>query len=235
MLWRIARTSWVWLFKIIVIGILIFLLWCGWGYTQPNNFPIKQVKIVAAYEHLDQTSLRDVINPYTKNGFFYLDVIGMKRQLLKFPWVYAVSVQRKWPDTIVINIVEQQAVLQWGTQALINHHGVFFTPEIASFPKDLPIIFGPEERKLEIFNLYQKSQQYFEPLDLSIKQLVLNPQHYWEMLLSNDTVVFLKENELLDQIELLTGLYRRITAAHQDSPKTIDLRYNTDSLAVKWE
>jgi len=232
---KTAGRGWVLLFKIIIIGILLALLWRGWNYTKPNNFPIKQVKIVSAYEHIDQELLQKTIETYTKNGFFYLNAIGMKRQLLKLPWVSAVSVQRKWPDAVIVNIVEQQAILQWGDKALINHKGGMFAPPVSAFPKGLPVIFGPEERMFEIFTLYQKTQRCFEPLGLAIRQLFFNPQHYWEILLDNNTVIYLKESDPLSQLEFLVDLYRRITADHKGQLKSIDLRYYTGGFAVKWE
>jgi cell division protein FtsQ len=178
--------------------------------------------------------LQNTIAPYANNGFFYLNVIGMKRQLLKLPWVYAVSIQRKWPDAIVVNIIEQQAVLRWGAESLVNHKGVVFTPPSSTFPEDLPVISGPKERELEIFDLYRKAQRMFEPLDLSIERLSFDQQKYWEIVFNNGMVVYLKENDPLGQLGLLTELYRRITAGHEGPPKSIDLRYNTDGLAVKW-
>ena len=229
------KRDWVLLFKIIVIGVIVLLLWSGWDYTKPSNFPIKTVQIISSYEHVDQALLQNKISSYIDNGFFYLNVIGMKRQLLKLPWVYVVSVQRKWPDAIVINIVEQQAILQWGAHALINPKGEVFMPPSSTFPKGLPVIFGPKEREFEIFTLYRKAQQLFESLDLVVEKLSFNQQKYWEILLSNETVVYLKESDPLGQLGLLTDLYRRITANHEYPPKSIDLRYNTDGLAVKWK
>ncbi|EKE00670.1 MAG: cell division protein FtsQ [uncultured bacterium] len=229
-------TGWNWalLLKIAVIGVLVFLLWRGWDYTKPSNFPVKQVQITSSYEHVDKKLLQNIVASYVNNGFFYLNAIGMKRQLLKLPWVYAISVQRKWPDTIAINVVEQHAVLQWGAKALINDKGEIFESPVATFPKGLSMVFGPEERGFEIFTLYKKAQKVFEPLELSIKQLYFKSQGYWEVLLDNNAMVYLKENEPLVQLELLGGLYPRITAGHNDPPKSIDLRYNTDGLAVKW-
>ena len=220
--------------KIILMGAIGFLLWYAWGYTKPSNFPIIHVKIFATYEHVEQKFLQKAIDSYLSNGFFYLNVIGMKQQLLKLPWVYEVSVQRKWPDTVVVNVVEQKAVLQWGGKALVNAKGVIFAPSASTFPHGLATIFGPEDRKLEIFTLYKKMQPLFEPLDLVIKQLILSPEHHWEILLSNSAVVYLKEADPLGQVELLINLYRKITADREKEPKSIDLRYNT-GLAVKWE
>lgn len=229
------RQGWIWLFKVVAFGAIIFLLWYSLDYTKPSNFPIQQIKIISSYQHIDKKTLQNVIIPYINNGFFYLNVIGMKRRLLKLPWIYAISVQRKWPDTIVINIIEQHAVLQWGVKALVNHKGTIFKPLLTTFPTDLPIIFGPDKREFEIFTLYQQAKKSFALLNLFIKQLFFNPQHYWEILLSNNTIIYLKEVEPLKQIDFLVVLYPKITADHKYPPKSIDLRYNNDGLAVRWE
>ncbi len=163
-----------------------------------------------------------------------MNVIGLKQQLLKMPWVYAVSIRRGWPDTVIVNVAEQRAVLQWGTESLINPNGTIFSPPKTTFPQGLPIIFGPEENEPEIFTLYHKMLAALEPLDLTIKKLILNPRkHHWEMLLSNDTVVYLKKEDPVRQLDLLVSAYRKITASREQAPKSIDLRYSS-GLAVKW-
>lgn len=220
-------------FKALILGLLSFLLWYIWDYTRPSNFPVKHVKIFATYDHIEQKDLQKTIASYLDNGFFYLNVIGMKQRLLKYPWVYAVSVKREWPDTVAVNIIEQPAMLRWGTNSLINAEGTIFTPDIATFPQGLPVIFGPENREAEIFALYQKIQELLKSLDLTIKQLVLSSEHCWEVVLSSNTTVYLKEDEPLTQLELLVKLYKKITTNHNGSPISIDLRYKS-GLAVKW-
>jgi len=222
------------LLKATILGALCCLIWYGWEYTKPVNFPIKNVKIFATYDHVEQKPLQKIVSSYLDNGFFYLNVIGLKQQLLKLPWVYAVSIQRQWPDTVTINVAEQHPILQWGTKALINPEGTVFTPPPSSFPKDLPIIFGPQEKEPEIFALYQKMLLTLEPLDLVIKQLVLKSHHHWEIILNNNTIVYLKEAEPITQLELLASLYRKVTAEHDKPPKSIDLRYQS-GLAIKWD
>ena len=220
-------------FGLLTLAVIGTSLYYGWEYTKPDNFPIKNAKIFATYEHVDKKPLQKVISKYLSNGFFYLNVNGMKQELLNFPWIYAVSVKRQLPDTITINVAEQHALLQWGEDALINPDGKRFSPKISTFPKNLPIIFGPEKQASEIFTTYQKMLRALEPLDLTIKKLNLNPRHFWELVLSNDAKVYLKEVNPVTQLELMANLYRKITANHSNSPKSIDLRYQS-GLAVKW-
>lgn len=222
------------LLKIVIFGAVVFLSYLLWNYTKPDDFPIKRVKVFATYKHLTAEFIQKIISPYLADGFFHLNVTSIKQQLLSDPWVYAVSIRRRWPDLVIINIVEQHAILQWGLYSLINPAGVFFTPPPATLPQNLPLLFGPEQRATEIFSLYQKISLLLEPLDLSIKRLLLNPQHYFELALNNDTTIYLKENDPIGQVELLAALYRKITADHEIPPKSIDLRYNT-GFAIRWD
>lgn len=226
------RLRWI-LLRVVFLAIVGASLWGIWEYTKPENFPIKNVRIFATYDHVKKDSLQHAVSSYLSNGFFYLNVGGLKKRLLGFPWIYAVSVKREWPDTVLISIVEEKAMLQWGEDALVNHFGAIFSPEKSTFPKELPIIFGPKKHRAKIFDIFQKAEILVEPLDLRIKKMSLNSRHYWEILLSNDVMVYLKKEAPLDQMELLASLYRKITADRDYPPKSFDLRYQS-GLAVKW-
>ena len=220
--------------KIVIIVAAFFILWSSWKYTKPINFPIKRVKIVASYQHVEPEVLRKLIATYTDNGFFYLNVIGMQHQILGLPWVYKTWIQRKWPDTIIVNIIEQQPLLQWDEAGLLNTTGELFTPPKNTFPNGLPIISGPEQHKTELFILYKKMQQLLTQLTLSIKKLTLIAQSHWEIILTNNTVLYLKEHEPLKQLQLLVNIYPKIAAEKPQPPQSIDLRYNTPGVAVRW-
>lgn len=220
--------------KYIFIGMFVFFGWYVWDYTGPKNFPIVRVKIFTENNHVEKKDLQEVIYPYLKSGFFHLNFVGLKKKLLTLPWVYKISLRRHWPNTLIVNVVEQKAILQWGGTALINQRGDVFAPDDSTFPKGLPIIFGPREKEKEIYSLYKTIVALFEPLDLAIKRMVLTSHNYWEIVLSNGTSLYLKKEKLLAQIELLVNVYRRITADHKKDPKSIDLRYKS-GLAVRWD
>jgi cell division protein FtsQ len=220
-------------YGIIVLMFLGIISWMIYDYIKTYTYPIKHVKIFATYEHVNKIPLQKTVDAYLNKGFFKLNVAGLKQQLLSFPWIYAVSIKRIWPDTVIINIAEQRPILQWGDEALINPDGRVFYPQKNSFPKGLPVIFGPKGSETQIFNLYSQMLSMLEPLDLSIKNLALDPAHHWEIKLNNDTAIFLNTADPLDQLELLTRVYRKITADRHEPPKSIDMRYSS-GMAVKW-
>jgi cell division protein FtsQ len=221
--------------QIILLIAFLLLIWRGWTYTKPSNFPVMHVKIVATFEHTNQELLQKIIAPYINYGFFYLNVIGLKHQLLKLPWVYAVSITREWPDTLSISVVEQHPLAQWGNEALVNSEGKIFSAPVESFPSGLPVIFGPTNRVTEIFEDYQKIEPLVETINAKVKQLVLlADQNYWELTLENGMAIFLKPKDPAGQLQFFLKLYPKIIANHPAPPKSIDLRYDI-GFAIKWD
>jgi len=222
------------IFQILFFAALLFAVWYVWDYTKPKNFPIKQVKIVGSYDHLDKKALQDIISSYTKSGFFYINVLSMKYKILALPWVASAEIRRKWPDIIVVTLVQEEAVAQWGANALINKKLRLFTPPLATFLPNLPILFGAKERLIEIFTTYTQAQNILTTLNFKIKTMILQPHQYWELQLDNGVILYLKEAQALNQLEFLVKIYHKLTHEHENPPKSIDLRY-ADGLAVKWE
>ena len=213
---------------------LLLAVWYVWDYTKPKNFPIRQVKIIGSYDHIDKKALQDIISSYTKNGFFYINVIGMKYKILALPWIASAEIRRKWPDTIVVTLVQEQAIAKWGDGALVNKKLRLFTPPLATFPPDLPMFFGAEERLVEIFNVYTQAQNVLNSLNFKINKIIMQSYQFWELQLDNGTILYLKESQALNQLEFLVKIYTKLTHEHESPPKSIDLRY-ADGLAVKWE
>lgn len=202
--------------------------------TRPSSAPISRVKIFASYQHIPHQILQNAINPYLKNGFFYLNVIGLKHKLLSIPWVDKVAIQREWPSTIAVVIDEQKPIARWGDIALFNADGEMYFPDAQTFPHDIPLLLGPSEQPKIVFKQYKAMGNILATLGLSIQEISLSPQHFWHLTLNSGTVLFLGENEANEQLQELLKFYPKIMLDHDKPPLSIDLRYK-NGLAVKWE
>jgi cell division protein FtsQ len=85
-----------------------------------------------------------------------VDVVAIRRQLLKFGWVKDARVSRRLPDTLVIDIVERTPAALWqnsGRLALIDAEGVVLDRVPIDKMPDLPLLVGPganaQERQLD--------------------------------------------------------------------------------------
>ena len=59
-------------------------------------------------------------------NFFQVDVNDVQHQISQLPWIYSVSVRKKWPNELKIYVVDQLPVAQWNGDFLINNEGKAF-------------------------------------------------------------------------------------------------------------
>jgi len=75
-----------------------------------------------------------------------IDLEGTRAELLRFGWVKDARVSRRFPDTLVVDIVERQPAAIWQNNRqlmLIDREGVVLEPvDLAAMP-DLPLVIGP--------------------------------------------------------------------------------------------
>jgi cell division protein FtsQ len=223
-------------FKILFSVILIVLLGSALLFwPKQNNFPVEKIKIVANYEHITPKALQGVVSSYVQNGFFDLDMIGLQHKLRQMPWVYAVSVQRKWPNTIEINVVEQDAKARWKDISLLNSYGQLFYPDNGVLPSNLPILFGPDTEAQRIFQDYQIMQKTLTDLKFKILRLDLVVPNSWHITFDNGLNLYLNDESYLEQLQNFVKVYPKIARTKPNGKiRVVDLRYS-HGMAVKWE
>lgn len=226
--------------KLIFLALLLILLiigglWINSALKDPQIFPLKKVQIKDTYQHINSQTIQQAIAAYVTNGFFSVDVDGIKQQLLQLPWVYSVSVNRVWPDQIVINIVEQTAIARWNNDSLLNVDGKIFTPtDKSTLPDDLPALFGPDDRIEQIWDYYQQMNQTLSFLGLQITGMGLNANSSWRLILNNGINVILGNVDIMKRFYVFVKAYPKIIGARGDKVANIDLRYS-NGLAIKWK
>src|ERR687889_494205 len=75
-----------------------------------------------------------------------IDVAAPRQRLLKFGWVRDARVSRRFPDTLVVDIVERRpaAIWQYNQQlSLIDMEGVALAREKLEAMRALPLVIGP--------------------------------------------------------------------------------------------
>jgi cell division protein FtsQ len=218
---------------LIIVGVVIGLVW-GWKFLKdPTQFPVKKVKVEAGYQHLDRQALQQLVIPYVGHSFFDVDVKGLKQSLSQLPWVAEVKVQRVWPDTVVIKVSEQQPAAQFGSQALINAQGQVFTPPVSTFPPNLSVLKGKEDKIAKLWQYYRQLDPVLAPLHLSIAELELNNRQSVSLVLSNGIQLFLGQSQVLFRLQRFVKLYPQIFASASATAESVDLRYE-NGLTVKW-
>lgn len=111
---------------------------------------------IVGLNHMDRRLVDEVVNHELKLAAdragegkapqALVDVVAIRRQLLRFGWVKDARVSRRLPDTLVIDIVERTPAALWqnsGKLALIDAEGVVLDRVAVDQMPDLPLLVGP--------------------------------------------------------------------------------------------
>jgi cell division protein FtsQ len=152
-------------------------------------------------------------------------------------------VERRWPDTLVVSLVEHVPLARWNDNALVNEAGDVF---VAAADTRLPRLIGPEDSSDEVVAAYRRHQAALAPLGMTIRELRLSPRRAWRMQLENGMQLALGREQTDARLARFVALYPRLFGAQPSAsetaaqavapvaaaPLTVDLRY-PDGFAVR--
>jgi cell division protein FtsQ len=74
-------------------------------------------------------------------------------------------VARIWPNTVQIDVTEQEAIARWGHDSLIGRYGRYSGYPEAGWFHHLPLLMGPEGREHEVLAMLEGLNQDFAALE----------------------------------------------------------------------
>jgi cell division protein FtsQ len=225
---RLVRWS-LTLFSVFLV--LWGLYWSYFWFVNPTNLPLERVVLQAPYQHVSKKILDERIAPYLKKSFVTLDAVRLQRELRQLPWVKKIQVRRVWPDTLVVTVVEQQALARWGNKGVLNVDGEIFRADAATIPAGLPEFTGPADMAKSMVAHYREFQSTLDKEKLKITALRVNPRHAWELQLEGGTVIKLGQGQHQDRLALVVKTWSSLTKEGTKTPNTVDARY-TNGIAV---
>lgn len=218
------------------IPLLLFiglLVWGGARLLDPVLFPLRVMMIEGEIRYLSVPAVQNSLLAEFQQGFFHVDLHAVQQWVEAIPWVYTATVRRVWPDTLKIQVVEQQPLARWRDTQLLNREGVIFTP--AQLPSGLLELSGPVGSEQIVLTQYRQMSALLAPIELSIDRLVLNDRLDWEVLLDNGIILKLGREQIQARLARVIKTFHKILV-HQPARqiKTIDLRY-PNGFAIRWE
>ena len=214
---------------------LIIILFgvAGWKLMDPLTLPIRHVRIEGNFQHLSTEKMQNIVSSVISGGFFNLNVMNIKEELLREPWVYWVVVQRVWPDGLNVNVVEQSAIAHWNESDLLNDEAQIFSPEEKLLIAKLPKLAGPPETESLVLDRYRQIEKTLTPRAIKIESLSLSQRRAWQIRLENGPLVILGRNDVDNRIKRFTGVVLSSLYEELDKVEQIDLRY-TNGFAIRW-
>lgn len=122
------------------------LLGAGAGEAIGNaGFSLKHVEIKNA-KRVPQIDIYNIAFDQPTAAMPLIDLEATRQRLLKFGWVRDARVSRRFPDTLVVDIVERKPAAIWQNNqrlSLIDIEGVVLEPVRLEAMPDLPVVIGP--------------------------------------------------------------------------------------------
>ncbi|HET9335058.1 MAG TPA: cell division protein FtsQ/DivIB [Sphingomicrobium sp.] len=108
------------------------------------GFRVKSID-VRGIRRMDPRPVYELAADQKTTAMPLLDVTSIRQQLLEYGWVKDARVSRRFPDTLVIDIVERQPAALWQDEdrlTLIDAEGVVLDRVPVSRMPDLPLLIG---------------------------------------------------------------------------------------------
>lgn len=198
-----------------------------------QRFPINTIKIAASYQHITRKEIESVLAGYLNNSFFSLPVRRLYADLAALDWAKEIKIERVWPDTLKIKLIEKVPTATWNN-ALITEDGGLFNVGgvVSSLP--LPHLSGPANQHKEVLQVYKKMGKILSIYGLHPASLAWRDNQAWELTLANGVRLHLGKRDLEARITRFCKAYPRVFAAKVNQLASVDLRYPR-GMAVRWK
>lgn len=204
------------------------------GWLAADRWPVRQLQIEAEFGHVGTEQVRAAAAGELGAGFFALNLAELQRSVAELPWVQKVEARRRWPDTVVLRVYEQQPYAHWGSGRLIGRDGSLFQVPGADELQGLPALSGPDERLAEVVAFYADVQRLLRGSQLSVTRVDLSGRGAWTLGLDNGAQIALGVgSEVRARLKRFAAVYPRLAASHAGTFQSADLRYS-NGFAVKW-
>lgn len=198
-----------------------------------QRFPITTVKITASFQHITRKQLEEVLTNYLNSSFFSLPVRRLHADLVSLDWAEQVNIERIWPDTLKITLVEKAPIASWN-DALVTAEGQLFSIGQEQAETNLPQLLGPANQQADVLQIYQKLSKLLATYGLHAASLQLRNNQAWELSLTNGIQLHLGKRDLEKRVERFCKAYLAVFADKSEQLSSVDLRY-ARGMAVRWK
>jgi cell division protein FtsQ len=203
------------------------------GMIKSDRWKISNVDLKAEFNRVTAEQIRVAIAATTERSFFNIKIEEIRSSILQIPWVQNVSILKKWPNTLIVTVIEHKAVAVWNSDKLLNLDGHIFEVDTLDSVESLPRIYGLDNLSSLILTKYLRFNELFKTTGLDITSATVSPRGGWNLNLSNGINVNLGTLQMDSKIIRLCETWVNLLKQNDQAPEYIDLRYS-NGYAVKW-
>lgn len=185
-------------------------------------FPLRVVELTSVPQRVSPELMEKMVHEQVSGNFFTVDLEATRQAFEKLPWVRKVSVRRKFPWSLEVEVEEQVALARWNGTSLVNTHGEVFS---AATDQVLPAFIGQPGTSPQVTQMYADLNAALQPLHQQIVQISLSPRYAWQVKLDKGMVLELGREEMQERMTRFVKVYPYSLAALARPANHVDLRY----------
>ncbi|MEM7209286.1 MAG: cell division protein FtsQ/DivIB [Pseudomonadota bacterium] len=228
------------LYRALVVLMLAGIAFCVWrvhAYLQsPHHFPIDSVKVEGSFQYVDKAAVQERVAAYSRFGFFSLDASALQNELNDLEWVERASVQRIWPDAIVVNLIEHSPVARWNSDNLFTREGDVIEPPQLNAEKrtrvawrqhfsSLPFLQSESEKPQAIWQRFVQAREALSAIGVKLHGIHSDHRHAVTLLLDNGLSIRLGKGWFDQRLARFVSVYSRYIAPQIEAIAYVDMRY----------
>jgi cell division protein FtsQ len=199
------------------------------------NQPIQRVIVSGRLQRVSALDVEKIVRSRLGgNGLVSVDLEDISRGLRTLPWVDHAAVQRSWPHSLAIEIVEQSAVARWNNAGLLNARGELFLSEARFVPPELAELSGPLGSEQEVTARYLATQGRLTEIGMRLAALALDARGAWNLTLDNGVSVRLGRRQIDERFERFMLAAAKLLSQRATDIAYVDMRYS-NGFAVGWK
>lgn len=194
--------------------------------TTPGRFGVARVSISGELKEIDPAQIADEVGKMVGGkNIVTLDLLPLHNALLQMPWVSKVSVNKRFPDLIEVELTEHFASARWKQSGLYDAQtkSVFY-PDLKDFHSSLVTLSAPrDEQAPEVYDHAYQFIALTQNTSYMIEEVQLDIVSGYRVRLSGDVWVILGRESSPDLP--LIRLKRFILAFASTKLKLSDVAY----------
>ncbi|MDQ1237730.1 MAG: FtsQ-type POTRA domain-containing protein [Wigglesworthia glossinidia] len=220
------------------------IAWFIWSIVKFSNilfvFPLSKIVIKGNRNFTTKEDINQIIlNIKYSKKFIQKDIITIQTNIKRMPWIQEACIEKKWPDFLIIKLLEYTPIGFWNESYFIDIHGkIFYAPKNRlKKVKNLPKIYAPLNTEKNIFHILLKIKNILEKEEIFLSSIYVGEQFTWELTIENNLKIRLGRYDKIYRLKRFVKVYPvllKIAQKENKKIKYIDLRYNS-GLAIGYK
>ena len=195
--------------------------------------PVRRVLVEGSFQRVSPPEIEAAVAEVARGGLASVDLDEVRERIERIDWVDQCVVQRRWPDTLRVEVVEEVAAARWNDTGLLNARGELFLRNARYVPPELPLLEGPDGSEGMVAQLYLDAQGRLLEAGVRLTGVRLDERGAWELELANGVKVRLGRLAVTDRLDRFIRLASPLVAKRAAEIGYVDMRY-TNGFSVGW-